>query len=125
MNGVAWKNLSSWPEFIEVSISLFCRTKRLLADLAVGYDVIRITHIDFVDLRLGDELVNFDCALTLDGNRLKFFGVELDVFALSDFVALDDVGLLDLIAGLGVHFSVADAIARFFIELMETDFFSL
>jgi hypothetical protein len=29
MNGVAGEHFGSWPEFIKVGISLFCRTKTL------------------------------------------------------------------------------------------------
>ena len=44
---------------------------------------------------------------------------------LLDFVAFDDVGLLDLVAGLGVDLPVVDAIAGLFVELMEADLFAL
>jgi hypothetical protein len=41
---------------------------------------------------LRHKLVDFDCALALDGDCLKLFGLDLDVLSFADFVALDDVG---------------------------------
>ena len=73
---------------------------------------------------LRHELVDLDRALALDGDSLEFFGLDLDVSALADFIAFDDVGRVDLVSGLGIDLSVFDTIARLFIDLVEADLFS-
>ena len=45
--------------------------------------------------------------------------------AFADFVAFDDVGGLDFIAGLCIDLPIFDAIAGVFIDLMKADLFSL
>ena len=65
--------------------------ERLLADVAVGHDVIRVVEIELVDFLFRHELVDLDDALALDRDRLELLGVELDILALADLVALDDV----------------------------------
>jgi hypothetical protein len=82
-------------------------------------------EIQFVDFFLGHELVYLNCPLALNRNRLKLFRLKLQVFALADFVALDDVGGLDFVARLGVHLPIFDAIARLLVDLMKADFLSL
>src|SRR5262249_46616307 len=98
--------------------------ERLLADFAIRRDVVRAVEIELVDFFLRHEFVDLDRALALDGNRLKLFGLDLDVFALVHFVAFDDVGRVDLVSRLGIHLAVFDTIARLFIDLMEADLFS-
>ena len=41
---------------------------------------------------LRHKLVNFDCALALDGDGLKLFGLDLDKLSFAYLVALDDIG---------------------------------
>src|SRR5262249_43817002 len=54
----------------------------------------------------------------------KLFGLQLDIFALADFVAFDDVGSLDLVAGVGIDLAIPDPVAGVLIELMKADFLS-
>src|SRR5262249_23961337 len=68
--------------------SLSDHSKRLLPNLAIGDDVVRTVQIEFVDLFLRHELVDFDRALARDGDCLKLLGVELDICAFADLVAL-------------------------------------
>src|SRR5262249_55892100 len=77
------------------------------------------------DLRLRHELVDLDGARALDGDGLELLGLELDILALADFVAFDDVGRVDILLGLRVHFAVFDAVAGVLIDLMKADFFAL
>jgi hypothetical protein len=63
-----------------------------LTDLAVGYDKVGVAHVDFVDVGFRDELVDLNSALTLDRDGFQFIRIKLDVFALVDLEAFDDVG---------------------------------
>jgi hypothetical protein len=63
-----------------------------LANLAIGSEVIGAVLIKLVDFFFRHELVDLDCALALNRNGLKLFGLDLDVLALADFIALDDIG---------------------------------
>src|SRR5262249_48707402 len=96
----------------------------LFADLAVGNEIVGTIEIQLVDFFLRHELVDLDCALALDGDRLKLFGLNLDILAFANLVALDDVGRIDLVAGLGIHLSVFDAIAGLLIDLIEANLLS-
>jgi hypothetical protein len=84
--------------------------KRLLADLAIRRDIVRIADVEFIDLRFGHKFIDVDRALALDCNGFELLGCELDVLALGDLVAFDDVALLDVVACLGIHLAVADAL---------------
>jgi hypothetical protein len=99
--------------------------ERLLADLAVRHEIVRAVEVQFVDLLLRYELVDLDRPLALDRYRLKLFGLDLDVLALADLVALDDLLGTDLVAGLGVDLSVLDPVAGVLVDLVEADLFSL
>src|SRR5262249_35193129 len=65
--------------------------ERLLTDFAVGSEVVRAAQIELVDLSLRHELVDLDRALALDRDGLELFGLKLDVLALADLVAFDDL----------------------------------
>ena len=93
----------------------------LLPDLTVRDDVVRIVKVELVDIRPGNELINVYDALALQRDGLKLFRLELDVFALTDFVAFDDVVRANLAAGLGVNLRVLDPVAGLLVQLMETD----
>jgi len=99
--------------------------KRLLPDFAIWNDKVWIAQVEFVDFSLRNELINLDDPFAFDGNRLKLLRFKFDVFALCDLVAFDDVATIHIISGFGIDFSVADAIARFLVELMKTDLFAL
>jgi hypothetical protein len=53
------------------------------------------------------------------------FRIDLDVFALADFVALDDVARLDFVTRIRINLTVLDAIASVLVKLMEADLLSL
>ena len=97
----------------------------LLADFAVRHHVVRAVEVDLIDLFPRHELVDLDHPLALDGNRFQLLGGKLEVFALADLIALDDVGGLHLVAALGVDLAVLDAVAGILVELMEADFLAL
>ena len=99
--------------------------ERLLPDLAIRHDVIGIVEIELVDLLARHELVDLDRALALDRDRFQLFRLELEVLALADLVALDDVGRLDLVAGVGIDLAILDAMAGVLVELVEADLFAL
>jgi hypothetical protein len=74
---------------------------------------------------LGTNSSDLDRTFALNGDGLKLLGVKLQVFALPDFIALDDVGGVDLVTALRVDLPVLDAVAGILVELMETDLFPL
>jgi hypothetical protein len=78
-----------------------------------------------VDIFLRNELLNFQRALALDGDGFELVGIEFEVLAFGDFVALDDVVVGNFVAGLGIDLAITDAIAGLFVELMKADFFSV
>jgi hypothetical protein len=78
-----------------------------LPDVAIRNDVIRITEIEFVDVLLENELVDFEGALAVDGNGFKLFRVELNTRACSPHTH-DHVILRHLIAGLGTNFAIPE-----------------
>ena len=99
--------------------------KRLLSDFAIWNDEVRVAQIELVDLRLRDELINVNDALAFNGDGIQFFWCKLDVLALGDLVAFDDVSTLHIVPGYGIDFPVADAIAGLLIELVEANLFPL
>jgi len=82
-------------------------------------------YIEHIDLALGHELVDFNRALALQRDRLEFFRIDFDVFALADLVTLNDVARLDFVARIRIDLAVLDPIAGVLVELMEADFLSL
>ena len=90
----------------------------------VRHDVIGIVEVEFVYLVLGYELIDIDDALALDRDCFQFLGRKLDVVTLRDLVAFDDVSGLEFLAGISIHLFVFDAVAGFFVQLMEADLFA-
>ena len=86
----------------------------LFANLAVRSNVIGAVEVEFIDLGLWHELINFEGTGAFKRNGLKFLRLNFDVLTLADFVTFDDVGGLDLIAGIGVDLLVLDAITGLF-----------
>jgi hypothetical protein len=97
--------------------------ERLLPHLAVGHDVVGVAEIQLVDLVLRDELLDVDHPRAFDGHCFKLLRFELDVLALPRFVALDDVVLRNLVAGVGIDLAVFDAIAGVLVDLVKPDLF--
>jgi hypothetical protein len=52
-------------------------------------------------------------------------GLELDVVAFGDLVALDDVACIYLLAGLRIDLAILDAMAGALVDLMEADLLAL
>jgi hypothetical protein len=61
--------------------------KRIGTCLAVGYDVIWLVQVSFIDVLSRNEIVDFDCVRAFELYGLKFFLVDLDVSAFGKFVA--------------------------------------
>ena len=97
----------------------------MLTYFAIRHDVIRVVLIQFVNFFARHELIDFDGALTLNRDGFKLFWVELKIFALADLVSFDDVGGFNFVTGLCIDLAILDAITGVFVELVETDFFSL
>jgi len=101
--------------------SLSNDSKRLLPNLAIGDDVVWTVQIEFVDLFLRHELVDFDRALALDSDCLKLLGVEFDICAFADLVAFDDLLRIDFLAGLCIDLAILDAVSGILVDLMKAD----
>src|ERR1700738_275219 len=93
----------------------------MLTDLSVRGNVIGIVQVQFVDLVLGHELVDVDRALALDRDSFELLGIKLDIFTLSDLIALDDICRIHLIGRFGIYITVLDAMASLLIELVKAD----
>jgi len=105
--------------------AFFSAHESVPADLAVGRDVVRTDVVKLVDLGFRHELVDLDRLRTFERDGLQFVVRDLDVFALGDFVALDDLVRRDFLAGLLVHLAVADAVAGLAVDLVEADLLAL
>jgi hypothetical protein len=99
--------------------------KGLLPDLSLRNDVVGVIEIQLIDLGFGNERLDLNDALALECNRVELFGFELDVLALADLVAFDDVVGLDLAPSLCIHLLVLDPVAGLLVQLMEADLLAL
>jgi hypothetical protein len=97
----------------------------LSAGISVGHNVIRVCQIEFVDFIARNELIDLDRVLAFDGDRVEFFRLDRNVFVLLFLVPFNDALVVDLFAGLRIDLDVADAVAGFSVDLMETDLFAL
>ena len=97
--------------------------ERLLPDFPVRHDEVGIVEVELVDLLARHELVDIDHPLALDRNRFELLRVELEILALADLVALDDVGGFDLVAAVGIDLAIFDAMAGVLVELVKADLF--
>jgi hypothetical protein len=93
----------------------------LRRDLAVGRHVIGLLEIDAVDLLGIDEGLEIDGLRRFNLDRIEVLVIEQDILALVDLIALDDVGAIDLLAGLLVDHSHAQPVMRRLAELVEPD----
>jgi hypothetical protein len=75
-------------------------------------------------VRLRNEPFDLERALAFDRHSLELFGIELDVLALGDLVALDDVFVRNLIAALGIDLAIPDPVSGLPIELVKADLFA-
>src|SRR5262249_5401025 len=97
----------------------------VLPHFAVGRYVVRSDVIEFVDFGLRHEFVDLDRPGALEGDRFELVVVNLDILALGDLIALDDVFGFNFFTGVLVDPAIADAIAGLFIDLVETDLLAL
>src|SRR5262245_34029211 len=93
--------------------------------LPSGTMYVRIVEIQLVDLLAGYKLVDFDRPLTLNCYGFKLFRLNLDVLALADFVAFDDVRGFHFIFVAGINLTIFDPTAGLLVDLMETDLLPL
>jgi hypothetical protein len=61
--------------------------KGLLPYVTIGKDEIGIAQVELVDVFLGDELFDFEDVLAVDGNGFELFGIELDILAITAWLA--------------------------------------
>jgi hypothetical protein len=99
--------------------------KCLLSDFTIWNDKVWVAQVEFVDFRLRDEFINLDDALAFNGYGIEFLRFKLDILALGDLVAFDDVSTLHIVPSYRINFSVADAITGLLVKLVETDLFPL
>jgi hypothetical protein len=99
--------------------------ERVVADLAVGPQIVGADQVARVDLAAVDELVDLDGARGFQRDVLEFFLADFDVGVGVDLEALDDVFVLDLLAGVGVHLGVLDAVPGLPVQLVERDLLAL
>ena len=93
--------------------------------LPSGTQVVGTDQIARIDLAAVDELVDLDGARRFQRDVLELLLRHLDEGVGVDLVALDDVLVGDLLAGIGVHLGVLDAVAGLPVELVERDLFGL
>src|SRR4051794_10759897 len=89
----------------------------LLANLTVRHDVIWVVEVKLVDLFARHKFVNLDRAFALDRYGFQLFWLYRQVFAFTNFVALDDVGAFDLVPGFSVDLAILDAVAGLLVKL--------
>ena len=93
----------------------------VMADLAVGHEVIGPDQIAVVDIGLRHELVDLDGAGGFQRDVVEFVLGDLDIGVGIDLVALHDVVGGDLLAGVGIDLHVFDAMAGVAVDLVEAD----
>jgi hypothetical protein len=82
--------------------------KGLLPYVTIGKDEIGIAQVELVDVFLGDELFDFEDVLAVDGNGFELFGIELDILAITAWLA-KFVGRALFVTN-GTNFGVASSI---------------
>jgi hypothetical protein len=97
----------------------------LPADLALGGDKVRGAPIELIDLVPWHELVDLYRVRAPDRNSLQFIVIYLDVVALADLVALDDVLLTNRLAGHGIKLAVFNPVSSLPVDLMKSDLLPL
>src|SRR5215831_3584274 len=89
--------------------------------LVLWHDVIGFVEIDAVDFRHRDELLDVDGVRAFQGDVVELVVVDQDVLAFFDFIALDAILRLDLLARLGIDNLVADAVSGLAVDDVEAD----
>jgi hypothetical protein len=93
----------------------------VVADLAVGPQVVGTDQVAGVDLIALDEFVDLDGAGGFQRELVQLFLADLDEVVFVERIGLDDVLVRDLLASVGVHFGILDPVAGFPVELVERD----
>ena len=94
-------------------------------DLAFRGDEVGADVVEVVNLLARHELVDVDGAGRFYRDRLKVLIGDLDVVALRDLIALNDVLAVHLITRLCIYLHVTDAVAGVLVELIEADLLAL
>ena len=97
----------------------------LPADLALRGDIVGNLPMELVDLAPRHELVDPDRVRAADRDGLKLIVGYFDVAALHDLVSLDDVLVVDRLAGDGIDLAIFDPVAGSPVDLMKFDFLPL
>ena len=97
----------------------------VMADLAVGPQVVGPDEVAGVDLVAVDELVDLNGAGGFQCNVFELLLRDLNEGVFVERVALDDVLVGDFLACVGVHLQVLDAVAGLPVELVERDLLAL
>jgi hypothetical protein len=95
--------------------------KGLLAHLAVGPEVIGRVEEGLVDLAARHEGFDIDRVRALDGDGVDLVLFDQNVFVLGDLVALDLIGGVDLLVGVGIDEAAPQAVAGLAVQEIEGD----
>jgi hypothetical protein len=96
-----------------------------MADFAVGPQVVRADDVARINLVPRHELIDLDGAGGFQGDVFEFFLGDLYVGVGVNLEGLDDVFARDLLAGLGIHAAVFNAVASVSVDLIEADLFGI
>jgi hypothetical protein len=108
-------------DLVHVADGLADHREGILTDLTVRAQVVGPDQIPRIDLGSVDEFVDLDSPRGFQRHVLKLFLGQLDERVSIDLIALDDVLVGDLLAGVGVDIGILDAVAGFPVELIERD----
>src|SRR5205823_3988619 len=95
----------------------------VVTNLPVRAQIVRTDEISRIDLAAVNKLIDFDGSRRFQRDILELLLGHLDVGVGIDLVALDDVVVSDLLAGIGVHLGIFDAVTGLPVELVERDLF--
>src|SRR5882762_5077429 len=97
----------------------------IMADFAVGPQVVRAADVARINLVPRHELIDLDGAGGFQGDVFEFFLGDLYVGVGVNLEGLDDVFARVLLAGLGIHAAVFNAVASVSVDLIEADLFGI
>src|SRR3954468_18314948 len=78
-------------DLVHRSNSLSDYSECVVADLAIGNDVIGSDKIEIIDLFTGHKFADINCAGAFEGNAFEFLLIKFEIAVLADLVALNDV----------------------------------
>ena len=112
-------------DLVHIAYRLANDRKGVVPDLPVGTEVVRADQVTGIDLGFLDELVDLDRTGGFQRDLFELLLGDLDEGVLVEHVALDDILVWDLVAGVGVDLQVLDPMAGLPIELVEADLLAL